>query len=427
MADSAVTTVDEAEARKRALTVNMEAIIADHVQDVGSLDGGALTRWAVRMPVFPQHQYAIKGKGVPPDDVPAEARRRYQNANGAEGAFRWGNEWSVNLRADGYDWLNRIGVVSFHTPDYVHDREGKWVPNPIHGHDYLYHREVGLSYAETGQMVMYVEDIEIDFKQAWQAERLRKLQVLIKPPKPQKNRRGNASDGNPFDEEAEAAPPPSVADHEALLVRDSNGVPLLGVNGELQFTLPIVLEAEAAERLLKLREYGGRQVKTIAQRRIMARATAVKTLWSGVSVEPPELFTRYVMVVGWRDKLTPDQRYEKAQAEAKQVFGAPIRSAPVQPVAPEELDSVDDDMVVEGVSREAPPAEPPKDVQAEARAGRIPGVSVGMPGEKLSVPGPCGVAPPEGDPFLTCRRALGHSKDGSPHESAWGVWPSVIR
>lgn len=422
-----------AEARAAAMeiarekgTVDNQILTLDLIREVGTLDGGALQRWTVRVPLLPRHQYLIPGA------------RRNKKQYGDRGADQWVGEYSAGIRAEGYDKLNKVAGIRFFTPETVHDRAGNEVANPIHSRDYLYHREIGQGYSETGQMILYVEDIEIDFQQAWEAERLKKLGFLTKPKK-SKSSHGNQESGGWEEEQeaAEAAAPVVVAASvapEELILRDENGMPKMGPRGELLFRLPQDKEVEAMQRLITLRGFGGRQARTICRRRILQQAFALRTLWTVEAAERPELTTQWVWVTGWRDQLTSDQALEKAREEAKQVFGAPIGTYKTEVVDDREL--VESEEIVEADAREvdmetgeikpvvvAPVTDAGRAaVSQQAAAGVIPGVTRGMPGERLAK-AVCGDRDKVGP--NPCTKAPGHCSDpqGGPHHSEDGVWP----
>lgn len=402
--DTAVVSVEqqraELEAKRDAHTVEDKLLSLDLIRDVGTLDGGALQRWVVRVPLYPRHLYIIPGP-----------RRKLGSG--------WVGEYSTGVRAEGYDKLNKVAGIRFFTPATVHDREGREVPNPIHARDYLYHREIGQGYSETGQMVLYVEDIEIDYRQAWEQERLKKLDKLLR----QKSK-GDGGQAPPWESMSEEAPasgaekrpqqPPPPDDH--YVIRDESGMPKLAANGGLMFRLPEKAEVEAMQRISQLRVYGGRQARTIARRRIFQQAFALRSLSTVEAKERPELETRWVWVTGWRDMLTADEALERAKSEFGEVFGSPIGTyADDKQVTTEELKATDEsetvtdevDAVVEGKVREVSPQAAPK-----AEAGEV------LPGERMgkAVCGARDVVGPE-----PCSKPPDHCP--TPHMSEDGVWP----
>ncbi|MGV0985036.1 MAG: hypothetical protein ACOYB2_10805 [Limnohabitans sp.] len=406
----------EIEAAREAGTVEDKLLTLDLIREVGTLDGGKLQRWVVRVPLYPRHQYLIPGA------------RRNRKERGSRGPDDWVGEYSAGIRAEGYDKLNKVAGIRFFTPETVHDRDGREVPNPIHARDYLYHREIGQGYSETGQMILYVEDIEIDFRAAWEAERLKKLQSLLKTA----SRAASSSNEDPYDDMMDpgpAAAPAPVAGpvEDKYLLRDENGMPRMAENGGLLFRLPEKMEADAMQRISTLRNFGGRQARTICRRRILQQAFALRTLWTREEPHRPELSTQYVWVTGWRDQLTTDEALEKARSEAKQVFGAPIGTYESKPLDDRELDEADE--LIDGEMREveepvvetqvSPVSDEGRtDVKASAAAGMIPGVTVGMPGEKLAK-AICGARDVVGP--KPCTKQPGHCP--SPHASDDGVWP----
>jgi hypothetical protein len=417
------------EAARDAGTVEDKLLTFDLIRDVGTLDGGKLQRWSVRVPLYVRHQYLIPG-----------ARRNKKERGVRNAPDDWVGEYSAGIRAEGYDKLNKVAGIRFFTPETVHDRDGKEVPNPIHARDYLYHREIGQGYSDTGQMVLYVEDIEIDFRQAWEAERLKKLQSLLRSAS--RSSRSSSSDEPPWEEMDEAPPQAAAAqvtsagapvgDTDKYLLRDENGMPRMAENGGLLFRLPEKMEAEAMQRISTLRNFGGRQARTICRRRILQQAFALRTLWIREEAHRPELATQWVWVTGWRDMLTTDEALDKARSEAKQVFGAPIGAYDTKAPDDQELEEADE--VVDGEFTEAtePVAPAPAaetqvspvtdagrtEVKVKAQAGMIPGVTVGMPGERLAK-AICGARDVVGP--KPCNKAPGHCP--SPHDSDDGVWP----
>lgn len=418
----------EIEARRDAATVSPQLLLKDVIREVATLNGGTLQRVVVRVPLFPKHQYLIPGP-------------RRQTKKGDNNS--WVGLYDFGIKAEGYDQLNRVGGIRFHTPPTVHNRDGKEVPNPIHARDYLYHREVGIGYSEIGQQVVYVEDIEIDFRMSWEAERLRALRKLTKPKKAKGNQQDDGFDE--FGPPEDAAPVQAQDDkpEEELILRDENGMPKQGPNGELLFRLPQADEVAAMERLITLRNYGGRMAKTIARRRIL---TTVHGRSLGTVEMPgyqrPALETKWVWVTGWRDNLTPDEAWEKAKQEQEQVFGAPIGQYEHGDVDEGEWREADDEAAtVEAAKADAEVAsapetnvpevhvdsDPPRPVTPEARAGVlaqaaagvIPGVTRGMPGEKLAK-AICGSRDSVGP--NPCTDPPGHWPD--PHHSKDGVWPA---
>lgn len=187
-ADEAVQAVDfyrryhAAESARDKLTVAEPLLKLDMIRSIDTIDGGRLQRWVVRVPILPRHQYLVPGRSVAPDDLPPDMRESWPS-----GKQRWGKLYSAGIKAEGFYHLNKVAGVRFYTPPYVHNRAGQEVPNPIHSRDYLYHRELAITYSETGQMLAEIEDIELDFQMAWEAVRLAKLKVLL--PKAQKKGR----------------------------------------------------------------------------------------------------------------------------------------------------------------------------------------------------------------------------------------------
>jgi len=400
--------------RKRDLVTIADPLLKlDMISDV-SMFGSDLQRWMVRVPVYPKHQYLIRGKGV--------------KVTGG-----WRNEYSAAVRAEGYDWLNRVAGIQFYTPPTVVDREGREVLNPVHAPNYLLHAEVAIWYSETGQMIVEPEVVEIDLLRAWQAERLKRFQKLVKPKKGSSAAK-LAEDEGPEEEgyDLGTVEPAAAGPAGELLIRDpESGAPRLGVQGELLFRLPDHLEAEAGERLIQLQNFGLRMAKTIARRRLLMRLLAIRTLWIREFGEKPALETQFVWVTGWRDNLSPDQRLAKAQEEAKVVFGKSIE-VKVRPVDPDELGSVAEEPTEAEFTEpepEAPPTAAPTEqgdvapVVEKVAAGIIPGVTVGMPGEKLKA-AICGARDQIGP--HPCTRAPGHELTGPRvHESEDGVWPAA--
>lgn len=335
-----------ARTRSDVETVSNDLVIADMIKDVAMIPG-EVQRWVVKVPLKPVHQYVIR--------------------SGKKINDRWVDVFRVFPTAEAYDWMNRIMGVQLHVPEWVHDERGEAVRNPIHRRDYIYLRMVGIGYNDLGQMIAHAEDVEIDYMVEWQKERLKQK--------------------------------------SAKVVLDENGMPKLTDGGVPVVQLDPADELKAYQRLYQLRSFGPRQAQTVARTRILKLFSGVRTLYESVGQEP-SVAPVAVTVVGYRDRMTPDERIKKSQEEQGQVFGSGIRAGD------EEIQPHDEEYVTVHMEAEEAEAEHQEVAQESL---------VAMPGEKIAkaadVCGATGVVGP-----APCTQKPGHAP--FPHKSEDGVWPS---
>jgi hypothetical protein len=242
-------------------TVNPDVVVADAIKSVARIDGSGhtdLVRIAIRVPLAPYYQYQIRGPG-----------RKI-----GPGQDDWANPYTVGIRAAGYLFLNKVAGIQLELPDVVPDENGKLVRNPIHRDEKIYLRQVGIGYSDMGQLTSYSADVELDFRQIWEAERLKKKSAKVKI--------------------------------------GEDGLPAMGPHG-----LPIVTLDQDDEKVALLSWYGLTTIREYEGR------------------EEP-LTTQYVTIVAWRDKLTPDERLARARATSEAVFGAPAHLGDPDVVARED-------------------------------------------------------------------------------------------
>jgi hypothetical protein len=225
---------------------------------------------------------------------------------------RYNQPTKVMITADGYDYLNRVLGVQLYQPEYVSDEHGKQQRNPIHRADYIYLRMVGIWYNDIGQMVSYQEDVEVNYKLVYHDGRINSRSAKIKI--------------------------------------DSNGLPVVGPDGIPVVELSPEDELRALKALSQLRTFGMRYTQTVAKTRILKVATGVKQL----PLQGPRDIA--IRVVGYRDKLTPQDRVKKAEQTFDTMFGrgvdsnAAMRDAEIgdelnELLGNDEIDNFDADLV----------------------------------------------------------------------------------
>lgn len=223
---------------------------------------------------------------------------------------------SLQPTSEGYDFLNRYMGVQFVRPDWVVDENGQKVRNPIHRPDYVYLTLFGIWYNDLGQLVSYREDVEMDFQLLYRTKIVNARSYAIAFKK----------------------------DEAGGIVSDDQGFPVT------TFTVAPDDVLKAQRELFRLRQFGIRAAHTVAKVRIMKTALGIKGLpwragdpasskedvWRDGSKHGwlPVAHPVIVPVVGFRDALTPDQRWEQTQAAAEAMYGKP---RPESKVAADEL------------------------------------------------------------------------------------------
>jgi hypothetical protein len=347
MTDTAVAKV---EPKKDLESVSNDIVVAEMIKDVAMMDG-EVQRWSIKLPLKAVHQYGIRSG-------------RKVNGN-------WIDVHRVFPTSEAYDWMNRIMGVSFDTPKWIHDETGEAKRNPIHRQDYIYLRMVGIGYNDLGQMVAHAEDVEIDYQVEWQKERLKQK--------------------------------------SAEVVYDESGMPKITEKGVPVVKLSPEDELKAMQRLYQLRSFGPRQAQTVARTRILKLFSGIRTLYE--TVGPLQLAPVTVSVVGYRDKMTPDERLSQAQARAKEVFGAPIAEGE-HDLADEEREIIEGDF-----------AETEAEIE-EAKPDEAAPVLEPMPGENIKGKAGkpvCGAVNPQGGIAPCTQDPANH--DARIHTSENGVWP----
>lgn len=248
-------------------------------------------------------QYEIKRKGS-------------RNADGT-----WApDSYKVGITADGYDYLNRVLGASFFLPEWVHDEQGRPQRNPIHRKDYIYLRLGCVWYTPLGQLIMATEDVEVDFNLTWMDARI-----------------------NAFGAEVVTDP--------------DTGLPQFDQFGNPAVKLDKAAELKALKTLSQLRTFGPRYAQTVARVRLLKMATGIRSLTSAHPKDTP------IKMVGFRDKMTAQQRIETAGGDLGTLYGRPEETKPLTANEMAEVgDITDDNDIVEAIDRdavEAQQAEPP--------------------------------------------------------------------
>jgi hypothetical protein len=251
---------------------------------------------------------------LPADYQYAIAIRGKKNADGT-----WDNtQAKVGITADGYDYLNRVLGCSFFLPEWVHDEHGSKQLNPIHRKDYIYLRMAAVWYTPLGQLIMASEDVEVDFHLAWMDARINST--------------------------------------SAVMALDENGLPLFDGQGNPGVRLDPKDELKALKTLSQLRTFGPRYAQTVARVRLLKMATGIRSLPGNTPMN------RTITMTGYRDRLTPQERAEKAGATVETLYGG--RPADLKPLTAGELaevnasdplesgEAIDRDLVAAHVSAE---------------------------------------------------------------------------
>ncbi len=202
--------------------------------------------------------------------------------------YRTGNQkagFSVAITADGYDTMNRALGATFYLPEWVPDEAGDLVRNPIHRPDYIYMRMGAIWRNQLGNLVSLTEDLEVDFKQVHQQARVDSWDSKV------------------------------MMDENKQPIFDEKGMPRIETDGQDK-------ERAAMQALMSLRTTGLRYAQTVLRVRLLKVATGIRKL-PGDTIRPMP-----VTVVGWRDKMTPQERVEAATGKLDGVFAARPADAP---------------------------------------------------------------------------------------------------
>jgi hypothetical protein len=253
--------------------------------------------------------------------IPAD----YQYEIKVKGAKLPNGQWApdrykVGIAADGYDYLNRVLGASFFLPEWVHDEHGERQRNPIHRADYIYLRLGCVWYTPLGQLIMATEDVEVNFNHTWMDARI-----------------------NAYGAE--------------VIMNESGTLPLFDAFQNPAVKLTPENELKALKTLSQLRTFGPRYAQTVARVRLLKMATGIRSL----PIEHPANFK--VKMVGYRDRMTAQQRIERAGGDLGTLYG---RADDIKPLTAEEMAEVaptlDDDHIIEAIDRDAVEAQ-----QAEPR------------------------------------------------------------
>lgn len=204
---------------------------------------------------------------------------------------------SLQVTSDGYDYLNRCLGVQFVLPDFVPDERGELVRNPIRMPDSIYVRVVGIWYSELGALTSYVEDTELSYMLLYR-------EALAN------------SDSFKLDVET---------DEQGRAVLGDDGTP------KTRYTIDPRDVLSAQRFLYRMRHFGLRQAASIARVRILKVASGIKSLpWKEGDPNSSEQWRDgkwhpkphpvSVRLVGYKDALTPDERWEKAKKDIADLY-----------------------------------------------------------------------------------------------------------
>jgi hypothetical protein len=207
----------------------------------------------------------------------------------------WTSESKVGITSDGYDYLNRVVGVTFFLPEIVHDEQGRARANPIHRKDYIYLRMGAVWYTPLGQLIAATEDVETDYNLVWMDARI------------------NSRSAQP-------------------VLQD--GFPTFDAFGNPGLKLDPGDEMKALKTLSQLRTFGVRYAQTVARVRLLKMATGIRSL----PIPAPKAFP--IRVVGYRDRMEPEERIKKAAGDLATLYGSKPTHGPLQPLTPEELVTV---------------------------------------------------------------------------------------
>lgn len=223
-------------------------------------------------------------------------------------------ELKVGLTADAYDYINRALGASFYMPSWVHDEAGERQRNPIHRKDYIYLRLAIVYYNPLGQLVLSTEDVEVDFQMLWMETRAKaeSAQVLV----------------------------------------DEAGLPMFDDMGNPALKLDPKDELKAIRELTRNRAFGPRYAITVARVRLLKQATGIRSL----PIEAPRPFT--LKIVGFRDRMTPQERIAAAGGDVQAMFDReadiePLRGAEAAEVAADVEAASESDAAVEATERDS--------------------------------------------------------------------------
>lgn len=135
----------------------------------------------------------------------------------------------------------------------------------------------GVWYNDNGQMVMYREDVEVDFKLVYMDARINSKSARVE--------------------------------------MDKDGQPVFSESGMPVVKLDASDELKALKALSQLRTFGLRYAQTVAKTRILKTASGVRTL----PIQSKRPFA--VRVVGYKDNMTPEARIKQAQQDLSEMFG----------------------------------------------------------------------------------------------------------
>lgn len=236
----------------------------------------------------------------------------------------------VGVTAEGYEYINRVLGATTFLPKYIHDETGKPQLNPIHHGDYTYGRMGIVFYNPMGQLVSVTEDFEVDFLRIYHDIRANSkgAEVIIK-------------------------------DGEVQFDKDGN--PLLKISA--------ADEMKAIKELTRMRRFGPRYGQTIARVRLLKIATGIRALPASQAGHDT-----MIRVVGWRDKMTPQDRIAQATQTEASLYGGDEDETPILSTAEmgEAMETEDEVEVIEAAERESveqsgeplaqshPDAEPPE-------------------------------------------------------------------
>lgn len=302
------------------------------VAAIDTANEGRLTRFEMGVVLPRVFQYEIAGPRV-------DTGRQDE-----EGRAIWESSYSVGITADGYDHLNRWAGHQLVFPDTVPDESGKRVPNPIHRKDYLYLRGGVLYRGETGQLIYYQEDVEVDFMLLYRQARLEAVWYEDDPAAMAEYEERLRAWESAEDRKSRGRKPwkPKSIKHSAAevlqLQRGSDGMPLLNEAGDPLFSLELPPEAElkALQRLHDLRAFGLRYGQTVLKNRLLKTSIGLRKLAS------PRASDVTVRIVGWKDDMTPDQRLHAAREAVEDLTGAPIKIGQGLGLSDDELARVED-------------------------------------------------------------------------------------
>lgn len=210
----------------------------------------------------------------------------------------------VGITAEGYEYINRVLGATTFLPKYIHDEDGKQQFNPIHRGDKTYGRMGIVFYNPMGQLVSVTEDYEVDFKRIYH------------------DIRANSKDAKVV-----------IKDGEVQF--DPDGNPLLEISPSD--------EMKAAKELTRMRRFGPRYGQTIARVRLLKIATGIRALPASQAGHDT-----MIRVVGWRDKMTPQERIAEATHTEAALYGGDEDETPMLPSA-----EMGDLMEAEGEDTEA--------------------------------------------------------------------------